>query len=57
MPSKIVKKRNWAFVVYPESLPEGWLDLLRETGLQCAISPLHDKDKEPTGELKRLIIM
>ena len=53
MPSKIVKKRNWAFVVYPESLPEGWLDLLRETGLQCAISPLHDKDKEPTGELKK----
>lgn len=53
MPSKIVKKRNWALVVYPESLPEGWLDLLRETGLQCAISPLHDKDKEPTGELKK----
>lgn len=53
MPSKIVKKRNWAFVVYPESLPEGWLDLLRETGLQCAISPLHDKDKEPTGEVKK----
>lgn len=53
MPSKIVKKRNWAFVVYPESLPEGWLDLLRETGLQCAISPLHDKDKEPNGEVKK----
>lgn len=40
------KKRNWAFVVYPESLPENWLDILKQSGLQLAISPLHDKDKE-----------
>lgn len=48
-----VKKRNWAFVVYPESLPEDWKNILRETGLQCAISPLHDKDLDPTGETKK----
>lgn len=53
MPSKNVKKRNWAFVGYPESLPSDWLDLLRETGLQCAISPLHDRDLNPTGEPKK----
>lgn len=43
MPEK-TKKRNWAFVVYPESLPEDWLDILRLSGLQIAISPLHDAD-------------
>jgi hypothetical protein len=40
------KKRNWACVIYPESLPKDWLDILRATGLQIAISPLHDKDLE-----------
>lgn len=50
---KNVKKRNWAFVVYPESAPVDWVDRLRQTGLQCAISPLHDKDLEPTGEPKK----
>lgn len=39
-----VKKRNWAFVLYPESAPADWLDQLQKTGLQGAISPLHDSD-------------
>lgn len=38
------KKRNWAFVVYPESLPTDWLEILRLSGLQIAVSPLHDAD-------------
>lgn len=53
MAVKYVKKRNWAFIVYPESLPEDWKTILRESGLQCAISPLHDKDIDPTGEVKK----
>ena len=48
-----IKKRNWAFVVYPESLPENWLDLLRLKDTACAVSPLHDKDINPTGEPKK----
>ena len=48
-----VKKRNWAFVLYPESAPADWIDQLRQTGLQCAISPLHDKDINPTGDSKK----
>jgi len=39
-----VKKRHWACVVYPESAPQDWREILRQTGLQCAISPLHDAD-------------
>ncbi len=42
--AKVVKKRNWAFVLYPESAPADWREQLQLTGLQCAISPLHDKD-------------
>lgn len=53
MAAKDVKKRNWAFVLYPESAPSDWRDILQKTGLQCAVSPLHDKDLNPTGEPKK----
>lgn len=51
--SKNVKKRNWACVVYPESAPIDWMDRLQQTGLQCAISPLHDKDTNPDNTPKK----
>jgi len=47
---KEVKKRNWAIVVYPDSLPEDWVKRLRDTHLPCAISPLHDADSGKGGE-------
>lgn len=47
------KKRNWAFVIYPESLPEDWLDILKMSGLPIAISPLHDKDTNADGTPKK----
>lgn len=47
------KGRAWAFVIYPESLPSNWFELLEQTGLPFAISPLHDKDLEPSGEPKK----
>ena len=49
----VTKKRNWAFVLYPESAPSDWREQLQLTGLTCAISPLHDKDLDPTGEIKK----
>lgn len=52
-PKSNVKKRNWGMVLYPDSAPENWRDILRETGLPIAISPLHDKDIDPTGEPKK----
>lgn len=51
--SKNVKKRNWAFVLYPESAPADWKEQLQLSGLMGAISPLHDKDINPTGEPKK----
>lgn len=53
MASKNVKKRNWTFLVYPDSAPADWRDVLQKTGLQCAISPLHEFDVNPTGEIKK----
>lgn len=49
----VLKKRNWAFVLYPESAPSDWKERLQATGLQCAVSPLHDKDLDSTGEHKK----
>lgn len=45
--------RNFATVVYPESAPEGWQDILSEFKVPCFISPLHDLDLNPTGEPKK----
>ena len=50
---KNVKKRAWGGVIYPESLPENWLEILQNSGLQIAISPLHDKDINPDGTIKK----
>ncbi len=51
--SQNVKKRNWAFLVYPDSAPSDWMDKLQKTGLQCAVSPIHDKDINPDGSPKK----
>ena len=53
MAQKVVKKRNWTFVLYPESAPADWLEKLQLTGLQAEISPLHDKDINPDGTVKK----
>lgn len=53
MAEKNVKKRNWAFVLYPESAPTDWREQLQKTGLPCAISPLHDRDVNATGDPKK----
>lgn len=53
MSKKYQKGRHWAFVMYPESMPEDWKDIIINSGLQCAISPLHNKDNNPDGEIKK----
>lgn len=51
--SKNVKKRNWAFVLYPESAPKDWKEQLQLSGVQGEISPLHNKDVNPDGTKKK----
>lgn len=43
--------RNWGIVVYPESLPKNWKEIISTEPV--AISPLHDKDVNPDGEKKK----
>lgn len=47
------RKRNFATLVYPESAPENWLEILQEHLIPAFVSPLHDKDVNPTGEPKK----
>ncbi len=46
---KDTRARNWWFLVYPDSAPENWKEILREVHTPCAISPLHDKDVQKDG--------
>lgn len=48
-----IKKRNWAFILYLDSAPSDWKDILQATGLPIAISPYHDKDVNPDGTPKK----
>lgn len=47
------RTRNFATVVYPESAPEGWQDILVSQFIPAFISPLHNEDLNPTGEKKK----
>lgn len=47
------RTRNWAFITYPDSAPENWKELLKAYHIKTAISPLHDKDLNPTGDEKK----
>lgn len=48
-------KRNtyYATIVYPESAPLDWIDILEEQHIQALISPIHDKDIDKEGNPKK----
>ncbi len=50
---KAIRTRNWVFIVYPDSAPDDWEDILDSYHVAWFQSPLHDKDKNPTGEMKK----
>lgn len=47
------RTRNFATVVYPESAPDDWKEILIDQFIPTFISPLHNQDINPTGELKK----
>lgn len=54
------RTRNWATIIYPRTeegqettCPDNWAEILSDLAVKCAVSPLHDKDVLPTGELKK----
>lgn len=44
---KDVRARTWTFLVYPESAPNNWRDILDGYHVPWIESPLHDKDVNP----------
>ena len=48
------KSRAWTAILYPDSLPENWREVLDETHLQWVESPLHDRDLNADGEQKKV---
>ena len=47
------RTRNFATVVYPESAPENWMDILNDYHVPAFVSPLHEFDFNATGETKK----
>ena len=46
------KALAWTFIVYPESAPKNWKEVLDGYHIPWVSSPLHDKDINATGEPK-----
>ena len=51
--NKDQRARTWTFLVYPESAPENWREILDGYHVPWVESPLHDKDINPDGEPKK----
>lgn len=47
------RARAWTFIVYPESAPVNWKEVLDGYFVPWSCSPLHDSDKNATGEPKK----
>lgn len=47
------RTRNWSVVVYPDSAPENWRDILDDLHLEWVESPLHEFDTDANGECKK----
>lgn len=41
----VEKSRYFTFLLYPESIPNDWIERLESMDIPMAISPLHDRDK------------
>lgn len=51
--SKKQKERYWAFIMYEDSRPKNWKEILEDQMIEIAISPRHDRDMEEDGTLKK----
>ena len=47
------RTRNWTFIVYPESAPENWREIVDGYHIQWVESPLHNRDDNADGEQKK----
>lgn len=47
------RTRIWSAIIYPESAPENWREILDDHHIEWAESPLHEFDTDLTGETKK----
>ena len=48
------RSNKWAFLIYQESAPDDYIDVLEEIHVPYVLSPWHDKDiNKKTGEFKK----
>lgn len=45
------KFRNWSFILYADSAPNDWRQILIKQGIPTACSPWHDSDNDKEGNL------
>lgn len=48
-----VRVRNWTMVIYPESAPLNWRQILDDLHIEWVESPLHEFDVNADGEVKK----
>lgn len=53
MEKKDTRCRNWTIIVYPDSAPLNWRDIIDEEHIEWIESPLHDKDINADGTEKK----
>ena len=52
--AKNIRSNKWTFLLYQESAPENYLEILEEMHVPFVLSPCHDKDvNKETGEFKK----
>lgn len=51
--AKDTRSKNWTVILYPESAPPNWKDLIEQMHIEWVESPIHDKDINPDGEAKK----
>ena len=47
------RTRNWTILVYPDSAPENWREVIAALHVPAYVSPLHDKDVSADGTPKK----
>lgn len=47
------RTRNWTFIVYPESAPENWRDIINAQRVPWVESPLHEGEMNPDNESEK----
>lgn len=49
----VQKGYNFASIIYPDSVVDGWVDRIRDTHVKCFVSPLHEPESDSEMQKKQ----